>query len=112
MAWGSDPTALITSAGVTSSGAPVEPWGMGAAVELEPGTWALVLNHVHKGIMEIRTVDPSNPSELSAPVEQYTFPDVSQGTVILDESTDRWLMLYRDESAASYGLKIAPVHRE
>jgi hypothetical protein len=111
VAWGSDRNQLANSTAARTNGLTIPVWGPGSSARIGPDTYALFLNDVYRGrgpTMEVRVVSLSTPGSLSAPVQTYRFGDVWEGVVYLDESNDRWLMVYRSADHASYGLKVAP----
>ncbi|MEJ2539638.1 MAG: hypothetical protein P8188_06670 [Gemmatimonadota bacterium] len=88
-------------------GRPVTVWGPAGYGRVGPGLVALVLKGGPEADMEVRLVDPSRPDQVSDPVEVYSFGEVSQATVVLDEDLGSWLMFYRGDDF--YGLKTAAV---
>jgi len=107
VAWGTDLDHLDHSSVVRARGAAVRIWGMGGAVKVGQGVYALLLNDVTARKTEVRIVSLSSPDRLSAPVETYRFEEATQATVLVDEDRRTWFMYYRGEDM--YGVKLAPV---
>jgi hypothetical protein len=108
VAWGSGRSALTRSTGARSGWfGDIPLWGMGGAARVAPGFFALFLNDVTQGKIEVRTVAISTPHRLSDPVHIYRFPEASQATVLLDEDRRTWFLYYRARDG--WGVKVAPL---
>jgi hypothetical protein len=109
VAWGPGPTELTTTAGATSSGNPVQAWGMGSAAELEPGYYGLFVSDVQAKTITAYEVDLAQPDVLLGPVATYSFENMSQGTLLLDAPGATWYLYYRTVDANAYGARTAPI---
>lgn len=107
--WGPLRDQLTQTAPALSGGASIQAFGTGGAAKIGDDSYALFLNNVLSSKMEVRTVSPSTPDQLSAPVATYAFGGFRQGTVLLDQDTNTWFMYYRDSSQSRYAVKLAPV---
>jgi hypothetical protein len=112
VAWGNSRTALTTTSAATSGGASIQAWGMGGSAKVGPETYALFLNDVTVPRTEVRTMSPSAPHQLSAPVQTYRFSGVQQATFLLDEEKGKWFMYYRRADGSGYGVMTAPLQGE
>jgi hypothetical protein len=107
VAYGNDYDALRQSYSVTSGGKPISVWGTAGHVELDPNTYALILNNVREKRTEVRQVSWQTPNLISEPVVVYQFDEVQEAVLLLDEENEIWLMYYRTLEN-SYGVKLAP----
>jgi hypothetical protein len=89
------------------AGWPVRVWGPAGYGRVGPSLVALFLKDGPEADTEVRMVDPSEPHLVGDPVRTYSFDDMTQATVLLDEEREMWLMFYRGEGF--YGLKTAPL---
>ena len=78
---------------------------------MDSDTYAVFINDVRVPRIEVRTFSTSDPTDLSAPLETYQWPDVAQATVLLDSETNTWFMYYRNADQTRYGAKTAPAVR-
>jgi hypothetical protein len=111
VAWGMSRGSLDTTDAARDGGNTIPAWGTGGTAKIDTGTWALFINDVRAQPprIEVRTLSPAAPGQLSAPVETYQFPDVRMATVRLDAAAATWFMYYRNADSSAYGVKLAPV---
>jgi hypothetical protein len=109
-AWGSSSTNLSNSEAVLTSGSYVID-GSGPAFISADQIALFVTRDYAKFEMEVRTASTGFPGSLSAPVETYSFDDVGNNAVFLDEDTNTWFLyyLYRDGDQDEIRVKTAPV---
>jgi hypothetical protein len=88
-------------------GSRVRAWGMGSAGRVGAGVWALFLNRVHEGVLEVRLVDERDFRRVGPVERSYSFESSSQGTVLLDRDRGRWFLYERRRG--HYGVRVAPV---
>jgi hypothetical protein len=106
VAWGPGDT-VGSSTEVSAAGKGIDVWGMGGAAKVGPARYALFLNDVTQGRLDVRTVSLDRPDTLSAILETYAFDDFSQGTVYLDRERGTWFLFYRTRDASAYRLRTA-----
>ena len=95
-----NPVTLIDTGGEVRGG--IDP------VWLAPDQLVLFIDRISATrFVEVRTVSPSTPQQLSAPVQTYNFSGLKQPTVLLNPLTNTWSMFYR--TGATIGVKTAPV---
>lgn len=111
VAYGNRYDALTQTSMVTSGGSPISVWGTAGHVKLDQDRYALVLNNVREGRIEVRLVSKQTPYNVSEPVAVYQFDGVQQATLLLDAENEIWFMYYRTFTN-SYGVKLAPTGDE
>jgi hypothetical protein len=112
VAWGNAPTGLATSSPARVGRSTVPTWGPGGWARLAPDRYALFLSnnpdaHSASRHIDVYVVHPSSPADLTGPVRTYAFPDLSKGTVLLDEESETWFLFYRDTDASAYRVRTA-----
>jgi hypothetical protein len=108
VAWGPAPDQLTETRGVLSGAQRVSAWGPAGYGRIAPRTYALFFSNIRQRHIEVRTVSLDTPDQVSAPVHRYTFPDVADATVLLDQENDTWFMYYRLTDNRGYGVMQAP----
>jgi hypothetical protein len=106
VAWGDQYDHFTKSNRARSGFLPVKGWGTGSYAEIAPDKYALFINNVREGTVQVRLTSLNDPANLSAPVETYRFGDVLQASIYLDKEARTWFMFYR--GADHYGVKVAP----
>jgi hypothetical protein len=111
VAWEDSTGARRRTAPARSGRRAVTAWGSGSMARVGSGAYAIFLAYSRgpEAYMEVRTVSPDRPDQLSAPVQRYEWEAFAPMAVLLDEAEDRWLLYYRDATHQWYGVMVAPV---
>jgi hypothetical protein len=111
--WGDSPTNMTATAGVVDqNGKAITAWGMSGVVDLGDGVFAWFVSDNRE--KELRAwlatiTSPGAAPTVTGPVEVYSFPDMSQGTMVLHDDT--WYLYHRNADASAYRVKTAPVRQ-
>jgi hypothetical protein len=109
VAW-TDGAESYRSSAARSGRAGIPVWGSGSAVPVAADVYALFLSYSReRSYMEVRTVSPTEPNRLSAPVQRYEWESFVPKSVLLDDDTGRWLLYYRNAEHDRYGVMVASV---
>ncbi|UCG24713.1 MAG: hypothetical protein JSW55_01570, partial [Chloroflexota bacterium] len=110
VAWGAAPDELNDSSAASSGilEPTISAWGTAGKARLDESTYALFINNVPERKIEVRTMSPSAPNQLSDVIETYPLEDIKEATVLLDEESQTWFMYYRNADSSAYGVKLAP----
>ncbi|MBW2524169.1 MAG: hypothetical protein JRI23_08335 [Deltaproteobacteria bacterium] len=111
VAWGTARDGLTDSGPVEVGGEPIAAWGMAGWAWLAADELALFVSDVQQDTIAAYRIDPTAPTSATGPEATFQFANMSQGTVLLDESEGRWLLYYRNADASAYGVRVAPVTR-
>jgi hypothetical protein len=107
-AWGDQYDHFTHSSRTRAGFLPVKGWGTGSYAEIAPDKYALFINNIREGTVQVHLMSLNNPANLSAPVETYRFGEVLQASIYLDKEAQTWFMFYR--GIDYYGVKIAPAN--
>jgi hypothetical protein len=113
VAWRNDGSGSFRTGPARSAGRPVTAWGPGSVARVGSRVYALFLAYSRgaEAYMEVRTVSPDRPDQLSALVHRYEWEAFAPMAVLLDEDEGRWLLYYRDAGHDRYGVMAAAIAR-